>query len=54
MKEPLLSIIVPVYKVEKYLNQCIDTIIGHSNQNIEVILEDAGLYDDLKELTFVS
>ena len=28
LKNPEISVIVPVYKVEKYLNECIDSILG--------------------------
>ncbi len=43
---PLVSIVVPVYKVpENYLRQCIDSCIGQTVQNIEVILVDDGSPD---------
>jgi len=44
--EPLISVIVPIYKVEKYLSQCIDSIIGQTYQHIEVILVDDGSPDE--------
>lgn len=40
-----ISVIVPVYKVEKYLKQCIDSIINQTFKNIEIILVDDGSPD---------
>lgn len=45
-KEPLLSVIVPVYKVEKYLNRCLDSIIKQTYKNLEIILVDDGSPDN--------
>lgn len=42
----LISIIVPIYKVEKYLNRCIDSIINQTYKNIEIILIDDGSPDN--------
>ena len=42
----LISIIVPVYNVEKYLRYCIDSIINQSYQNLEIILVDDGSPDN--------
>ena len=46
MKEDLISIIVPVYKVEKYLCKCLNSIIYQTYKNIEVILVDDGSPDN--------
>lgn len=41
----LISIIVPVYNVEKYINQCVDSIINQTYKNIEILLIDDGSND---------
>lgn len=42
---PLISIIVPVYKVEQYLARCVDSLLNQTYQNLEVILVDDGSPD---------
>ena len=42
----LISIIVPIYNVEKYLRRCIDSIINQTYKNLEVILIDDGSPDN--------
>lgn len=41
----IISIIVPIYKVEKFLRKCIDSIINQTYKNIEIILVDDGSPD---------
>jgi len=41
----MISIIVPIYGVEKYIRQCIDSIINQSYKNLEIILVDDGSKD---------
>ena len=41
----LISVIVPVYNVEKYLNKCVDSIINQTYKNLEIILVNDGSKD---------
>ena len=43
--EPFASIIVPVYKVEPYLDRCVASILAQTYPNLEVILVDDGSPD---------
>ncbi|WP_053984383.1 glycosyltransferase family 2 protein [Niameybacter massiliensis] len=49
-KQPILSIIVPVYNVEKYLPKCIESILNQTFNDFEVILVDDGSTDKSGEL----
>lgn len=44
------SIIVPIYKVEDYLNECINSLINQSYRNIEIILVDDGSPDNCPKI----
>ena len=45
-KEPLISIIVPVYNAEQYLEKCVNSIINQTYTNLEIILVDDGSPDN--------
>jgi len=44
-KEPLISVIVPIYNVEEYLPKCINSIISQQYKNLEIILVNDGATD---------
>lgn len=44
--KPLISVIVPIYKVEKYLTICVDSLLHQSYGNLEIILVDDGSPDE--------
>ena len=44
-KLPLISIIVPVYKVEDFLDECVNSIVHQTYNNLEIILVDDGSPD---------
>ena len=44
--QPLISVIVPVYNCEMYLNQCVESIINQTYSNLEIVLVDDGSTDD--------
>lgn len=50
MERPLISVIVPVYKVEDYLERCVSSIRNQTYDNLEIILVDDGSPDRSGEL----
>ena len=47
MKEDIkVSIIIPVYGVEKYISQCLESVINQSYENIEIIVVNDGTKDN--------
>lgn len=44
-RNPLISVVVPVYNVEQYLHRCVDSILAQTYEHLEVILVDDGAKD---------
>ena len=45
-QDPLVSIIIPVYKVEKFLDECVASVAAQTYANLEILLvDDAPSYD---------
>lgn len=45
MSTPLISIIIPVYNIEKYLERCVKSVCGQTYKNLEILLVDDGSSD---------
>ena len=50
MESSAISVIVPVYKAEKYLERCIKSLLRQTYENIEIILVDDGSPDSCPQL----
>ena len=50
MKAPLISVIVPIYGIERYVGYCIESIIKQTYPNLEIILVDDGSPDRCPQL----
>ena len=50
MQQPLVSVIVPCYKVEQYLPKCVDSILAQTYENLEIWLVDDGSPDRCGEI----
>jgi len=50
LMKPLISIIVPIYNVEQYLNRCIESIVNQTYKNLEIILIDDGSIDHCPQI----
>lgn len=50
MKKPLVTVVLPIYKVEKYLDRCINSVVNQSYKNLEILLIDDGSPDNCPQI----
>jgi glycosyltransferase involved in cell wall biosynthesis len=50
LKVPQISVIIPIYNAEKYLKRCLNSIVGQTLQDIEIILVDDGSTDNSRSI----
>lgn len=50
MEQPLVTIVLPIYGVEKYLDRCVSSVVNQTYENLEILLIDDGSPDRCPEL----
>ena len=50
MKSPLISVVIPIYNTEKYLEKCLDSIVNQTYKNLEIICINDGSTDSSPEI----
>lgn len=50
MKEPLISVLVPIYRIDRYLGICVESLLNQTYKNLEIILVDDGSPDRCPEI----
>lgn len=52
MNNPLVSVIIPVYNVESYIARCLDSVIGQTYKNLEIIIVNDATPDDSMAIAY--
>jgi glycosyltransferase involved in cell wall biosynthesis len=50
MENSLVSVVIPIYNVEKYIHRCVDSIVNQTYSNLEIILVDDGSTDNCAQI----
>lgn len=49
-KQPLISVIIPIYNAEEYLKECVDSVVNQTYENLDVVLVDDGSTDSSSKM----
>ena len=49
-KNPKISVVIPIYKVEKYLDKCVESVVNQTYKNLEIFLVDDGSPDNCPKM----
>jgi len=49
-KNPKISVVIPIYKVEKYLEKCVESVVNQTYKNLEIFLVDDGSPDNCPKM----
>lgn len=50
MNKPLVTVVVPIYNTEKYLDRCVNSLVNQTYQNIDILLINDGSTDSCREI----
>ena len=50
MNRPLISVVLPIYKIEQYLDRCMEAVLGQTYENLEILMVDDGSPDNCPAL----
>lgn len=50
MDNPLVSILIPAYNVEKYISQCLDSVVNQTYRNLQIVIVDDGSKDSTAKI----
>lgn len=50
MNQPLVTIVLPIYNVEKYLNKCVESVVNQTYKNLEILMVNDGSHDGCAQI----
>ena len=54
MKQPLITVVIPVYNIEPYIKECLDSISAQTYENLEILAVNDGSTDQSKAILEVA